>query len=528
MSSTFYFDFLGSVWDFLPEADRERMGEMWQGFEQVFATVYQKFWEGGLNTSVRDLVPFTTERWLPYTFDDSNFVSQPATFTSSQDLSQGANLFTRYLLRFRIDGGTIFEVDCRGANPLRTLMPEVVAKINSRAGFRFARSVFDGTILQLLSTTSGVGSSIEFLPTSDPALNACEFILGVLASDLPRQVPEYPYIYKLPYTRISSIPELRDAIRDETVAVRLLETTDYQITKQALVSFRAAPQVQLWAKRTLVDEENPWNNFGFMMDIYQPNSARYVNVIQGLWFAFWTGSKPINVQRSLYLLFGLPTARDAGTVVTVTATDMTIITTAGQVQVYPVPTGLLARVAAGDVVERFQPLVTGIEVFDKENRPGFVASEIGRSGIQRFLTEKASRGPGADTDETRALRTLEEYTFLPQISVDAFVTPDINLDNVRTFLDAVKPLNKTYFFQVIVGNFRDAVPFGERLAYNNSFDVTPTIGSNITSDQLSETLDSYETVDNPGLNLDLNGVLFGEKVSIEVRQNGTLVDSFDA
>ena len=61
----------------------------------------------------------------------------------------------------------------------------------------------------------------------------------------------------------------------------------------------------MWARRSLFDQENPWNNFGFLMNIYQKNSVRYVNVLQGLWFAFWTGPRPSNVKISLYLLFDL-------------------------------------------------------------------------------------------------------------------------------------------------------------------------------------------------------------------------------
>lgn len=528
MSSTFYFDFLGSVWDYLPEEDRERFGELWQGYEQVFASVYQKFAENNINVVIEDLLPFSTERWLPYKFNSDNFVSRPAVFTSTQDLSLGVNLLQKYMVRFRIDGGLEFSVDLRGANPQRTVISEIIQKINDKAGFEFAKPIFDNTILQLTSPTSGASSSIEILPTNSSANNASEFVLGVLPSDLPKKVPEFPYTYTLPYQRVASIPLFRDQVRDENVSVSLSEGTDYAIEDKTVVAFKEEPPEDLWAKRTLVDEENPWNNFGFLMDIYQPNSPRYVNVLQGLWYAFWTGPRPKNVRIALYLLFGLPTARENATVTEASQTKIKLTGTSGEDYEYEVPDGLDPAVSAGESVPKFTPLVTGIEVFDKINSPGFIENEIGRAGIQRFLLDEASRGSGADTDETKALRMLEEYTFLPQISVESFITPDIDLSNVKTFLDAIKPLNKTYLFQVIVGAFKDELPFKDFAANHPNTDLSPTLDSNETTYLESATLDSYETTEIQGLNLDPNGILFEETLAIEVYSSGSLIDSFDA
>jgi hypothetical protein len=192
-------------------------------------------------------------------------------------------------------------------------------------------------------------------------------------------------------------------------------------------------------------------------------------------------------------------------------------------------------------VETFDPLVTGIYVWDKINKPGFITEEIGRDGIQRFLLDEATRGYG-DTDETKALRMLEEYTFLPQIVVDAFIYPDINLHNVRLFLDAFRPLNKTYLFQVIVGAFRDLLGLTDRLCLHVDIDVTSTLDQNETTFLEQASLDCYEsqelfpvdlvnqlllfrpavigdttvTADNCPLNLDPHGILLGERVQLDV------------
>lgn len=527
MASNHYFDFLGTVWEQLPSEDKERLGETWQGYEQVFAAAYQKFAEASINVAIKDLLPFNTERWLPYEFNESNKLSEPSIFTSFQDLSLGINLTVKSFLRFSVDGATAVEVDVRGIDPANTSITEIIEKINVAFGFVFSKAIFENTVVQLTSPTSGVNSSIEFLVTADPARNASEFILGLLDSELPLKIPEFPHTYTLPYSKVPSVPKLRDAIRDESLEVEIAEGVDYEVLNQRTISFAVEPLEKMWAKRTLFDEETPFNNYGFLMDIFQPTSQRYVEVLQGLWFAFWTGPKPSNVRTSLYLLFGLPTSRFEGTVTEVTASDITLTSTLGAVEVFEIPSGLNAIVAVGDTVSKFDPLVDGIEVFDKINKPGFIKDEIGREGIQRFLTEKATRGSGEDTDETKALRTLEEYTFLPQISVEAFISPDINLGNVKIFLEAIKPLNKTFLFQVIVGSFRDPVDFKETHTESADIDVTPNVDSNETTFQDNTILDDYETVDNAGLNLDSNGILFQEKGVVEVRSFGSLIDTFN-
>ena len=525
MSSPQYLDYLGSVWSGLPEEDKARLGELWQGFEQVIASIYQKYVEGNLNIAQQDLQAFSTERWLPYEFTADNFVDRPAVFTSTQDISLGVNLTSRYLLKLGVDGGTPIEMDVRGLVPGSTQLAEITTIINAAFHFNFSRGVIQNSLLQLVSPTSGLLSRIDVYPPSDPAADASEFVLGLQDSDLPKMFPEFSHIYKAPYPSLVSVPVFQDHVRDESVTVLLQEGPDYHVLPGSLLAFKSSPPALLWARKSLFDQENPWNNFGFLMDIYQPNSVRYVDALQGLWFAFWTGPKPDNVKKSLYLLFGLPTAQEAGVVTSLTLSQIQTTSAAGLVRTFAIPTGLVATVTLGQAVEKFDPLVSGISVFDKINRPGFIADEIGRSGIQRFLTDEATRGPG-DTDETKALTMLEEYTFLPQIDVNAFINPDINLGNVKTFLDAIKPLNKTYLFQIIAGNFTEELLFGDSSGADPSIDLTENVDSNETTFLLQADLDAYETVDNSGLNLDPHGVLFEETVAIEVYSFGILIDSF--
>jgi hypothetical protein len=225
-------------------------------------------------------------------------------------------------------------------------------------------------------------------------------------------------------------------------------------------------------------------------------------------------------------LFELPTAPFDGTVIESTPTLIRVSSDAGVVVSYDVPDGLDPLVVVGERVELFQPLVSGIDVFDKVNYPGFIRTEIDRVGIQRFLTPSATRGPG-DTDETKALTMLEEYTFLPQISVNAFVKPDINSGNIRLFLDAIKPVIKTYLFQVIIGTFRDELALNDWVSSDVDMDVTPSVDSNETTFQTEDTMRAHEISPMSGLGVDTEGVCFQEITEVEVRSFGTLIDSFE-
>ena len=555
MSSPVYFEFLASVWDQLPEEDREVFAELWHGYEQVIASVYQKAVELNLNLSMNDLQAWSTSRWLPYTFVDANKIIRAATLTSNQDLSAGINTTSKSLLKLSVDDGEPFEVDIRGNLPSITKIDEIVQNINFGAGFKFASTLYENTIIHLTSKSVGPQSKITVHETSIPSANACEFILGVDPDFLPYTVPEFKYPYSIVYKKVSSIPSMRDAIRDESLSLELIEGQDYKLEAGA-VCFRSQPPEKLWAERTQVDEETPWHNFGFLTDIYQKNSPRYVGVLQGLWFALWNGPKPSNVRISLYLLFGLPTAPEDAIVTAITDQrdeivddrlitipgSMTLRGKSGSIHQIVIPVGLFPEVEVGEAVTLFQPLTDGIAVFDKINSPGFVEREVGRGGIQRFLTDEASHGFG-DTDETKALKMLEEYTFLPQISVEAFVYPDINLKNVMIFLDAFRPLNKTYLFQVVVGVFKDKLSLIDPLELDIDYTLGETLDLNETSympttnityyedkfgSNVTVGLPYYEGNDVEGLDMDPHGVVMDEKLELEVWKDGIFDYSFQA
>jgi hypothetical protein len=457
------FLYLNDMYSLLPEKDKVRFGETWKAYEQTYGSVWMRLFERRLATRVDDVPLYSNYRWLKHTFDSTTAFLRAASYRTNQDLSKGLNLTTQFLIKIAVDGGTPIELDLRGVNAASTSAQEIADKINSAFGFRFATLVVQGALIDLRSNTTGPGSTITFYPASQPLQDANTLVLGLDLLDLPLTLPELRYSFILGDKFIVGIPTFQDKIHDELATVNLVETTDYKIEfGSGVISFRSPPPSTLWAKDNLVNQETPYNNFGYLMDIYDQNTPSYLKAVKGLWFAFWTGPRPENIKRSLYLLFGLPTASSDGTVLSASDTSITLQYLDKTTETFAVPTGLTPIVYTGATVTRFQPLVSGINVLDKINSPGFLAREIGRPGLTPFLTEKATLGMDPSTDESKALKTVEENTYLPQIDVNAFISPDIKLGNVKTYLRNIQPKSRTFLFQVLVGTFRD------RLAFENS------------------------------------------------------------
>jgi hypothetical protein len=171
-------------------------------------------------------------------------------------------------------------------------------------------------------------------------------------------------------------------------------------------------------------------------------------------------------------------------------------------------------VKVGDYVERFELLTDGIDVYDKVNRPGFVQTEIGRDGIDGFAIPGATRGTSETTDESIALQMLEEHTFLPQINVNAFVRPNIELKTVLNFLINIKPLHKAFYFQVIIAVFNEAIDLQEKVGFDYNVDVTPNLEINQANWSLDTVREDYEENQNKKLDLDSDALGFFDRGSL--------------
>lgn len=523
-ADTDLFGFINDLYGLLPESDQIRFGELWTAYEQTLGDVWTRLLQSQLSSVISTLPLYNTKRWLQHAFDSSTAVELSATYTTNQDISQGLNLTARNLIRFSVDGAAQVEVNLTGANPNSTTNLEILSKINAAAGFDFATLVVDNALIQFNSPTRGVASNITFYPASNPAADASAIILGLDPATLPLKLPEFAYSYALIDSNIASIPKLQDKIRKESVSLTLTEGTNYTVSS-GLIFFASPPPALLWAPDTLYNFETPYNNYGFLIDFYDKNSAQYLKAVQGLWFAYWTGPRPENIKRSLYLLCGLPTASDNGTVSALTTNSITLTYTDGAAETFTIPKNLLALVGPGDPVTKYQPLTTGITVLDKVNSPGFLAREVGRTGVQRFLTQNATHGLGATTDETKALKTVEQNTYLPQIDVNAFVTTDINLGNIKTFLTNMQPKSRTFLLQILVGNFSDELVMDEIIFQSISMDVTPNLDYNPNTYAQQSDLTDAEIDPATGMVLDSEAFIMVDYLSIDVYQSGTLTET---
>jgi hypothetical protein len=517
--SDYMWRFLGTVWDGLPPQERNRFSELWRGQEQVFADVLQRFFELDQTLNINNTPVYMTSRWNKYIFNAENEVIEPATFRSFKDLSLGVNLTDFYLIKIAIDDQAPVVVDCRGLIPEATQISEIVFKINQAVGFPLCDTIFEGTILRFTTQSTGPSAKIQILDPED-IRDATEIVLGLTPIELPYTTPRLPYKYSLDDPKVSKIPALQNSIRNENLNYYIIEDADFEIdTTRAVISFIEEPPTVLWAKVTYLQEEVPYYNFGYLIDYRDPSITPedYLQNLQGLWFAFWQGPRPDYIKRALYLLFSLPVAIENGVVLRIVGDDndiMEILHSDGQARAYALPSQLQWQVGVGDFVERFQPLVDGIDVFDKTNLPGFIRTELGRDALEIFALPEATRGTGSDTDETKALSALEEHTFLPQINVNAFVRPNINIGSILTFIRNIKPLHKAFYFQIIVAVFNETLRFQERFGLDYDFEVTPNLEINQANSSPPSVREDYEDNDIPALDLDSEDIYFFERGSL--------------
>jgi hypothetical protein len=528
-TANWMFGYLNDFYDLLPEDDSNSFAEVWQAYVRIYGDFWAQTIDRDASTSIQYMPLYNTQRWRPYELDSTTAVAFSATYQTLTDLSQGVNLVTKYLFRFAIDGGSPIQVNLQGYNPASTLPTEIVATINAAAGFTFAKLVLGNSLILLTSSTSGPNSSIQFLQATSLPADAGSLITGLdLIDNASLTFPTFPYTYQLGDTAIASIPALQDKIHDELVAVSLTEGANYSIQLgTGIISFAATPPAIVWAKNTLVNYEVPYNNFGYLMNIYDSNTAQYQETVQGLWYAFWTGPRPENIRRSLYLLFGLPVAGRVGTVTSQNSTTITLTYTDTTTETFNIPSQLVSIVTNGEAVTQFQPLVSGISVLDKISQPGWVATDIGRYGIQYLLTENATRGLDPNTDESRALKTIEQNAYLPQIDVNAFAGSNVNLANVKSFLGNMQPKSRTFLFQVLVATLQEQLTIEEAFALGITIDVTSNTDSNPNTWAQESDLTDAETDPATGICLDTEVIKMVETALINVyNSSDILIDTY--
>jgi hypothetical protein len=498
--SQYIFDYLNDIWSLLPEQDQIRFGETWKAYEQTYGDIYMQQFQVDMANTIQWLPLYNVKRWLQHTFDATTAVAGgPAGFPYSYQL-QEADIVSIPLLQNTIHDNLVTAELVQDTDYVVAFGTAVISfAVSPYVSCGLPLASRDGTVVSVTSTTI----TVLYEDSSDGS-------------------------FTIPSNSTAVV-----AVGDDVTSATPLVSGPY-----------------MWAKDTLCNFETPYNNYGYLMGIYAPNTAQYLKSVKGLWYAFWNGPSPENIRRSLFLLFGLPSASYAGTVTAVNAFDITLTYQDTSTETFAIPNGLEVAVAVGQVVTQFQPLVTGIEVLDKINSPGFVAQYVGRPNIQTFLTQYASKGPGPDTDETRALILLEQNTFLPQIDVNCFISSSISLANVQTFLNSIKPKSRTYFPQIVVAtleeefslldtgfrnNYNDTWPNGQPcLGLAVALDAQPDVDWNNNTAGDQSQWDDAETNPLTGMTLDDSVMCFGDYVVLKVYEfsttgvpgSGTLIDTY--
>lgn len=405
---------------------------------------------------------------LDYQVDESNYT---VSRTDSSAIASGDTVYVRYTynatatlqlvgLSAKVDGAVLTD----DSKNFSTLLPgrTLIISDGDNAGTYQINSILGKTQLQIST----------LFPSAQET--------GITYS-----INAFPHGIKID-SNIDSIPVLQNRVDNPEYI--LIEDVDYIISggllssKSPFIRSTIGPgdlQIrQAWAEVTKVNKETPYRNFGVLIDFYRENSEEYRLALQGLWFTFWTGSTPGNLGRGLHILLGLPFARRAGTVTRVDTDlgEIDVTETNGRIITYTIPSGLDPTTERWDEVSRFDSLTTGVEITDRNNSPGFVANNLGRSGISQFLTDSASRGVG-DTDETRALTLLENHLFIPSILVEA-IAQRVNVTELTTFLDNMKPQWTEYVLSFStedseVMSFSEETPPPEL-----SIDLTTTVDNN--------------------------------------------------
>ncbi len=98
-----------------------------------------------------------------------------ARLVGAPDLAAGADLGITAELTLRVDGGAAVTVNCAGADPSRTQLPEIVTAVNSAVGLTVASH--NGRRLILSSPSSGAAATLEILHADSG--DASERLLGL-------------------------------------------------------------------------------------------------------------------------------------------------------------------------------------------------------------------------------------------------------------------------------------------------------------------------------------------------------------
>lgn len=240
----------------------------------------------------------------------------------------------------------------------------------------------------------------------------------------------FEYGYSINPT-IEEAASLRDRVGSS--ATKVLESgTDYTV-ELGKIFFKVKPPTYLMAPTVKHNLELVWRNFGFLIDLYESNSASYKRKVQGVWFALFGGPNLDNIQLGMSALLNLPFAKP-GTVKSKKVLKDGSVDIVVDDFLVNVPVTLADRinVEIGDVLTGYRAVVDAVTVEDFIVNPDFAA----RAGIRHLL---------------------QYFTFL--VTVDDDVVLDLigplgSLDTLFSgavpYIEKAKPAYTDFFLDVLV------------------------------------------------------------------------------
>jgi len=330
--------------------------------------------------------------------------------------------------------------------------------------------------------------------------------------------------------QIVRVPKLQSRVESDTPDIQYWnEYEDYEIKNDRLYSSTKFEDV--WAFESYVNEETPYYNFGEPIDFYRPNDAVYLGMVQALWRAYWSGPRVYITEEACKMLLDVPFVSETSKIIS--------ITDSGEVNkryyidfengtTFELRYPLVPRFSEGDEVQVFDTLSNGVAIYDAVNNPnwykrytawleffeefyytstgnpfpsvfddGWIFDDGGRFDHldYRFLPESIQ-----DLYKERLFQALKHFVFAVEVDID-LIPETQNLDDVKVFLDRLKPAYTTYIV-IATKNIKDELQKFQEL-FEADFDFTikdyfPAPEKSYNVGTLEYTVISYGLLTPPG------------------------------
>jgi len=282
--------------------------------------------------------------------------------------------------------------------------------------------------------------------------------------EIEHYIPEYLYRHEIDPT-IYAAPIIQDGI--DLPSFVSIEGESHEVRPGWLYSNNDFDAI--WIPNLFVNEPTTENNFGDPIGFRRDNSLDYLNSVKALWYCYWNGPAFQIIEDGSKILFGVPfSPQDTSVQRRLEGDDSeTVVLEADNGAEYSVDAPLVPIVNAGDDVKAFQPLASGVEVWDYVSHPEWYKmfpnlyqhwDEFSVSGdpFVGFWDDRGTLddggfwddgGPGGAEANDRLNEQIFDFIkwFIFVVNIDASLLKDDNaLDDTIFFLDTIKPAYTKY------------------------------------------------------------------------------------